>query len=72
MDSTELLRRLYVAPPEVGQDVVQEFPLFLAQIPGGLFFQHGNRIDGMLGEDEVLPRLTGLGIRDLTDVQEGG
>ena len=58
-------------PSQVGQDIFNKLFLFITEVALGLFLKHGNGIDGMFGQGQVLLLFACPGIRDFPEMKEG-
>src|SRR5688572_4732615 len=55
---------------QIIEEVVEQLALFLGQVAAGLFAQHGQDVERLLGERQVLLRSVVLGVLDLAQVHQ--
>src|SRR5690242_561985 len=64
------LFRIHIFHSQVVEEVVEELRFFLRQIAAGLFAQHAQDVDGLLGQRQVRLARARVGMLDLAEVHQ--
>src|SRR5438132_9366237 len=66
------LLRSDILHPQIEEQVLQQLRLLFGKVTPGLFLQHAQDVDGLLGQLEILRRLGPVGVLDLAQVHQRG